>query len=141
MNSTSENQTTRPEQTNNTHKPNGAGFARVIKAASCSFKGLKAAFKHEAAFRQELALVFLLIPVAFFTSESLSRFVALVSVLILVLIVELLNSAIEATVDRIGLEHHKLAGRAKDMASAAVALSLLTALIVWGGHLYLTLFH
>lgn len=123
-----------------TFKPNGSGLSRVIKAATCSFKGLKAAFKHEAAFRQELFLVMILIPLAFFTSQSLTRFVALVSVLILVLIVELLNSAIEATVDRIGLEHHKLAGRAKDMASAAVALSLLTALIVWGGHIYLLIF-
>ncbi|MER2491145.1 diacylglycerol kinase [Catenovulum sediminis] len=127
-------------ENSDTLKPNGAGLSRVLKAASCSFKGLKAAFKHEAAFRQELLLVLLLIPVAFFTSDSLTRFVALVSVLILVLIVELLNSAIEATVDRIGLEHHKLAGRAKDMASAAVALSLLTMLIVWGGHIYLIIF-
>ncbi|WP_017444210.1 diacylglycerol kinase [Gayadomonas joobiniege] len=128
------------KSTAKTFKPNGTGFSRVINAATCSFKGLKAAFKHEAAFRQELILVLVLIPLAFFTSDSLTRFVALVSVLILVLIVELLNSAIEATVDRISLEHHKLAGRAKDMASAAVALSLLTAMIVWGGHLYLLIF-
>lgn len=124
----------------NTLKPNGSGLARVFKAASCSFKGLKAAFTHEAAFRQELSLCLLLVPIAFFTSDSLTRFMALIAVLILVLIVELLNSAIEATVDRISLEHHKLAGRAKDMASAAVALSLLTAFMVWGGHIYLIIF-
>ena len=130
-----------PEQEQSTNfKPNGSGLNRVIKAASCSFKGLRAAFKHEAAFRQELILCLALVPIALFTSETLTRFVALISVLILVLIVELLNSAIEATVDRIGLEHHKLAGRAKDMASAAVALSLLTALIVWVGHIYLIFF-
>ncbi len=121
-------------------KPNGSGLNRIIKAASCSFKGLKAAFKHEAAFRQELILCLALVPIALLTSESLTRFMALISVLILVLIVELLNSAIEATVDRISLEHHKLAGRAKDMGSAAVSLSLLTALIVWFGHIYLFFF-
>lgn len=123
-----------------TLKPNGSGLSRIIKATSCSFKGLKAAFKHEAAFRQELLLCLALVPIALLTSESLTRFMALISVLILVLIVELLNSAIEATVDRISLEHHKLAGRAKDMGSAAVSLSLLTALIVWLGHIYLIIF-
>ncbi|KMT65914.1 diacylglycerol kinase [Catenovulum maritimum] len=131
--------TSASSQTEN-QKPNGTGITRVIKAASCSFKGLKAAFVHEAAFRQELLLVLCLMPIAFFTSESLTRFMALVSVLILVLIVELLNSAIEATVDRISLDHHILAGRAKDMGSAAVALSLLTAAIVWIGHIYLLIF-
>ncbi|MCU4675868.1 diacylglycerol kinase [Catenovulum sp. 2E275] len=130
-----------PEQRHATpFKPNGTGVNRIIRAASCSFKGLRAAFKHEAAFRQELILCLALVPIALFTSDTLTRFMALISVLILVLIVELLNSAIEATVDRISLEHHKLAGRAKDMGSAAVALSLLTALIVWLGHIYLLFF-
>ncbi|MDB2374627.1 diacylglycerol kinase, partial [Psychrosphaera haliotis] len=96
-------------------KPNGQGFRRIFKATYCSILGFKAAFKHEAAFRQELLLFVLLSPLAWFISESLMDFVSLIVVMILVLIVELLNSAIEAVVDRVGLERHELSGRAKDL--------------------------
>lgn len=123
-------------QTDVNVKPNGRGIGRIIKAGVCSVKGLKAAYQGEAAFRQETALTLVLLPLAWFLSTSIMEFVALISVLLLVLIVELLNSAIEATVDRISLEHHALAGQAKDMGSAAVALSFLLAVAVWGAHIY-----
>ncbi|NTS77275.1 diacylglycerol kinase [Catenovulum sp. SM1970] len=117
-------------------KPNGQGLNRIIKAGYCSVKGLRSAWQQEAAFRQELTLAAILTPIAIFTSDSFGQFLLLFSTLLLVLIVELLNSAIEATVDRISLEHHKLAGQAKDMGSAAVALSLLMVVLVWGYHVY-----
>jgi diacylglycerol kinase (ATP) len=118
------------------NKPNGSGLKRIFKAAYCSLLGFKAAFKHESAFRQELLLIAVLLPVAWFTSETVSQLIVLFAVLILVLIVELLNSAIEAVVDRISLERHELSGRAKDLASAAVFLSLTLATVVWAVHLY-----
>lgn len=119
--------------TENQHKTtiNGSGFARVVKATKCSILGLKAAYKHEAAFRQELWLAVLLTPIAALISESIADFAALLVVMLIVLIVELLNSAIESVVDRIGLEHHELSGRAKDLGSAAVSLALIVAGIVW----------
>jgi diacylglycerol kinase (ATP) len=117
-------------------KPNGSGFSRLIKATHCSILGFKAAYKHEAAFRQELLLIILLTPIAFFISQSFADFVALMVVMLLVLIVELLNSAIESVVDRIGLERHELSGRAKDLGSAAVTLALSIAGLVWGYQLF-----
>lgn len=116
-------------------KPNGHGITRILKATQCSILGFKAAFKHEAAFRQELLLFVVLTPLAWFIAESIMDFVSLIVVMLLVLIVELLNSAIEAVVDRVGLERHELSGRAKDLASAAVTLSLIIAGIVWAAHL------
>ena len=116
-------------------KPNGNGIGRILKATKCSILGFKAAFKHEAAFRQEFILFILLAPIAWFITESMMDFVSLIVVMLLVLIVELINSAIEAVVDRVGLEHHELSGRAKDLASAAVTLSLIIAGIVWAAHL------
>lgn len=112
-------------------KPNGSGLSRILKATHCSVLGFKAAYRHEAAFRQEFWLIILLTPLAWFISQSLADFVALIVAMLLVLIVELINSAIESVVDRIGLERHELSGRAKDLASAAVTLSLLIASLVW----------
>lgn len=103
---------------------NGTGLARAWKAFNCSIKGLSAAFKHESAFRQELGLACIFLPLGIWLGEDLSQKMLLCILVIIVLIVELLNSAIEATVDRVGLEHHELAGRAKDLASAAVMFSL-----------------
>lgn len=103
---------------------NGTGFARAWKAFNCSIKGLRAAFEHESAFRQELGLAFIFLPLGIWIGEDLSQKMLLCILVVIVLIVELLNSAIEATVDRVGLEHHELAGRAKDLASAAVMFSL-----------------
>ena len=94
-------------------------------------RGLSAAFKHEAAFRQELALVVVLTPVAFYYGQSNIERSILIGSLFLVLIVELLNSAIEAIVDRVGSEHHELSGQAKDIGSAAVFVSLVNVAVVW----------
>lgn len=112
-------------------KPNGTGLTRIYKAMRCSALGLKAAFKHEAAFRQELLLVALLLPVGVWIGDSGAERALLVSCLLLILFAEIINSAIEAVVDRIGLERHELSGRAKDLGSAAVFISLLNALVVW----------
>jgi diacylglycerol kinase (ATP) len=109
-----------------------AGLARVWNAFFYSVDGFRAAFQHEDAFRQEVILAAILIPASFFLSQdNLGRALMIGSVM-LVLIVELINSAIEATVDRISLEHHRLAKRAKDIGSASVLLSLLLVVVVWG---------
>ncbi|MGD8566785.1 MAG: diacylglycerol kinase [Gammaproteobacteria bacterium] len=94
-------------------------------------RGLSAAFKNEAAFRQELALAVILAPVALYIGQSNIERTLLIASLLLVLIVELLNSAVEAVVDRISNEHHELSGRAKDIGSAAVFVSLANVVIVW----------
>ena len=103
----------------------------MLNAAEYSLSGLAAAAKHEDAFRQELILVVLLTPLALWLGNSGVERALLIGCLILVLIVELLNSAIEATVDRISFENHRLAKRAKDIGSAAVMLSLVNAGVVW----------
>ena len=108
------------------------GLKRVWNAFFYSLEGFGAAWKHEDAFRQESLLAMVLIPLAFFLTElPLERALMIASVL-LVLIVELVNSAIEATVDRISLENHALAKRAKDIGSAAVLISLINVLVIWG---------
>jgi diacylglycerol kinase (ATP) len=107
------------------------GLIRVWNALGYSLAGLRAAFKHEDAFRQEVLLAALLIPAAFFMPTSGIGKALMVGSVLLVLIVELLNSAVEAAVDRISLDHHRLAKRAKDIGSAAVFLSLANVLIVW----------
>ena len=94
-------------------------------------RGLTAAFKHESAFRQELALVVVLTPVALYIGQTNIERSILIGSLFLVLIVELVNSAIEAIVDRIGHEHHELSGQAKDIGSAAVFISLANVVVVW----------
>ena len=113
-------------------KPGNTGFTRIIKAAGYSWAGLKAAFKHEAAFRQELALCLVMIPLGVWLGQTGVERALLIGSLLLVLIVELLNSAIEAVVDRFGGEQHELSGRAKDIGSAAVFIALLNVVIVWG---------
>jgi len=118
------------------NKPNGSGLNRVIKATRCSILGLKAAYKHESAFRQELLLCLFLLPVSLLVATSGLQLALLISSLLLLLLVEVINSAIEAIVDRIGIEHHELSGRAKDLGSAAVMLALFIAGIVWLGILF-----
>ncbi|MCW3172420.1 diacylglycerol kinase [Shewanella subflava] len=110
---------------------NNHGIKRIIRATGFSMQGLKAAFKSEAAFRQELALAFLMLPVAMLVDVSTVERLMLILGLFLVLIVELLNSAVEAVVDRFGGEIHPLSGQAKDIASAAVFLSLVFCGICW----------
>jgi diacylglycerol kinase (ATP) len=107
------------------------GLRRVWNAMFYSIEGLRAAYRHEDAFRQEVLLAVLLIPLALFLPASgLGKALMIASVL-LVLIVELLNSAVEANVDRVSLEHHRLAKRAKDIGSAAVMMSLTNVIVVW----------
>ena len=112
------------------------GLDRLFKAFSFSMQGLIAAFRNEAAFRQEIYLSLALVPLGFYLGETGIEKALLVSVLLLVLVVELINSGIEAVVDRFGGEHHDLSGRAKDVSSAAVLLALINVLIVWGCVLY-----
>ena len=117
-------------------KPNGTGLGRIIKAARCSMQGFAASWQHESAFRQESVLALLSVPAAAWLATSLSQFALLVSVWCLVLVVELLNSAIESLTDRVSLERHELSGRAKDMGSAAVFVSLVIVALVWGAAIY-----
>ncbi|MDW6002609.1 diacylglycerol kinase [Vibrio mangrovi] len=107
------------------------GLTRILNATKYSYQGIRAAVLGEAAFREELIACIVLIPVALFSDVTRIERLLLISSLLLVLIVELLNSAIEAVVDRIGLEHHQLAGQAKDMGSAAVLIAILISLYIW----------
>lgn len=108
------------------------GLTRIIKASRYSWQGLSAAYKHEEAFRQELWASLVLIPLGFWFGQSGVEKALLVSTVLLLPLVEILNSSIEAAVDRIGEENHELAGRAKDMGSAAVAIAILIIMVVWG---------
>lgn len=112
-------------------KPGKSGLARLVDATGYSLKGLRACYRGEAAFRQELLLVVVLTPLSFWIADTPVEWILLVTPLALLLIVELLNSAVEAAIDRIGDENHILSGRAKDMGSAAVLLSLLLIAITW----------
>jgi len=118
------------EQINpNIHK--NTGIRRVFKALFYSFDGIASTLKHEAAFRQEAILAAILVPLSFLMHVELVQHLILVASIFLVLIVELLNSAIEAVVDDISLRDRPLAKRAKDMGSAAVLLSLLNCFVCW----------
>jgi diacylglycerol kinase (ATP) len=118
--------------TMDSHKNNPGGLRRVWNAMFYSFRGFAAAFRNEAAFRQELGLTVLLAPLGLWLGTTGVERALLVGSLLLVLIVELLNSGIEAVVDRVGLERHELSGLAKDIGSAAVFVSLANVLVIWG---------
>ena len=107
------------------------GIRRIWNALFYSVAGLQAAYRHEDAFRQEVLLAVVLVPAACFIPVSGVGKAMLIGSVLLVLVVELLNSAVEATVDRISLENHRLAKRAKDIGSAAVLLSLANVAMVW----------
>ena len=107
------------------------GLRRIWNALFYSLDGLKAAYRHEDAFRQEVWLALVLIPLALFLPASGPGRALMIASVLMVLIVELLNSAIEATVDRVSLEQHRLAKRAKDIGSAAVLFSLINVVAVW----------
>ena len=111
--------------------PRPAGVRRIVNATFYSLAGLRAAWMHEAAFRQECWAAAFLLPAALLLGQSGAERALVVGSWLLVLIVELLNSAIEAVVDRVGTDHHALAGRAKDLGSAAVFVSLVLAGTVW----------
>ncbi|RJQ49393.1 MAG: diacylglycerol kinase [Gammaproteobacteria bacterium] len=105
---------------------------RLIRASGYSIAGLKAAFHNEAAFRLETGFFVILAPLGLWLGDNALERALLAGSLFLVLIVEVVNSSIEAAIDRIGTEHHALSGRAKDMGSAAVFLALVNAVLIWG---------
>ncbi|HXI78399.1 MAG TPA: diacylglycerol kinase [Steroidobacteraceae bacterium] len=107
------------------------GFTRLLRAFGYSFQGFRHTWREEAAFRQEVALSLLVIPAGVYLGESGVERALLVSPMLLILVVEILNSAVEAVVDRSGTERHPLAGMAKDMGSAAVMLSFALLGTVW----------
>jgi len=107
------------------------GFKRIINASVYSYHGIKSAYLNKEAFRQEVILLCILTPVAFYFSDTLFQAIILISSLLFVLVVELINSAIEAVVDRISDEQHELSGRAKDMGSAAVFVALIISTGIW----------
>ncbi|MFM1886650.1 MAG: hypothetical protein RL026_1807 [Pseudomonadota bacterium] len=113
-------------------RPKPRGVTRILRATEASRKGLVAAFREEAAFRQELALAAVVIPLGLWLGRNGVERALLLGPMFLVLVVELLNSAIEAAIDRIGLERHALSGLAKDLGSAAVMVSLSLLLVTWG---------
>lgn len=121
---------TNPIHSESPHKGK-TGIRRVLNALGYSISGFRVAYRHESAFRQEVMLSVVLIPVSFFISTTGVGHGLMVSSVLLVLLVELLNSAIEATVDRISLEDHNLAKRAKDIGSAAVLVSLINVAVTW----------
>lgn len=108
------------------------GLRRLLNAFGYSMAGIKAAYQNEDAFRQEVFMAIVLIPLAIYLGDTAIARALMIGSVMLVIIVELLNSAIEATVDRISLENHDLAKRAKDIGSAAVLLGLLNLVVVWG---------
>ena len=113
-------------------KPGNTGLLRIWRATRYSMQGFAQAWRHEAAFRQELLLVVVLVPIGAWLGQSPLEYVLLFGSCLVVLIVELLNSAIEAAIDRHGGELHELSGRAKDLGSAAVFVSLALLALVWG---------
>ncbi len=111
---------------------NTTGLTRIIKAAGYSWKGIRAAWTHEAAFRQEgIMALFAIILACWLNVDAITR-VLLIGSVVLVIIIEILNSALEAIVDRVGTDYHELSGRAKDMGSAAVLMAIILALFTWG---------
>ena len=112
-------------------KPGNTGLRRIWNAMFYSLQGITATWRHEAAFRQEVVLCIIMIPLAFLVGGSAVERALLAGTCLLVLVTELLNSAIEAIVDRIGSEHHELSGRAKDIGSAAVFISLCAVGLTW----------
>ena len=112
-------------------KQNSTGWRRLLNATGYSIQGLKATWIHETAFRQEILMVLILVPAACWLGTSMTQRALLIFSLLVILMVELLNSAVEATVDRIGPEHHELSGRAKNIGSAAVLVSLIANTVVW----------
>ncbi len=125
-----------PPNSNQTHTESPfkgkTGLRRLFNAFGYTLDGFKAAYKHEDAFRQEVLLAIILIPLALYIGGSHLEKALMIASVLLVLIVELLNSAIEAVVDRVSIERHELAKRAKDIGSAAVFIALVNLAVVWG---------
>ncbi len=114
------------------NKPGRRGLPRIIDAARYSMRGLSAAWTHEEGFRTECLLMLILVPLAVWLARTPVEFILLVGSCALVMLAEVLNSAIEAVVDRVSLDHHPLSGQAKDLGSAAVFICMMLVLLVWG---------
>lgn len=112
-------------------KINGTGLARIFRAMTCSRTGIATAFRNEAAFRQEVLLCAILLPLGLWLGHTNVERALLVGCLLLVLIIELLNTAVEVVVDRISADRHALSGLAKDLGSAAVSMAILLVVTVW----------
>ncbi|MBN7821926.1 diacylglycerol kinase [Bowmanella yangjiangensis] len=112
-------------------KPNGTGVTRIWRATRCSMDGIGYAFRYESAFRQEILLCLVLIPAALWLADSPVELILLIAPLLLLLVVECLNSAVEATIDRISTERHPLSKQAKDLGSAAVFFTMLIIVVSW----------
>ncbi|MGD8927305.1 MAG: diacylglycerol kinase [Thioalkalispiraceae bacterium] len=112
-------------------KPGATGIIRIIHAFKYSMQGIGAALRHESAFRQEALLFVVMVPAAIWLGRNWLDYILLIGCLFLVLIVELLNSAVEAVVDKVSEEYTELAGRAKDMGSAAVFIALVNVIFIW----------
>lgn len=118
------------------HKPGKTGFSRLIAATGYSAKGFRAAWRHEEAFRIEACLALIFLPAAFFVTNDLTHQLLLVVASGLVIMAELINSAIEAVVDRISHDLHPLSGQDKDLGSATVFVSLVMFVILWSATLW-----
>ena len=116
------------------------GFNRLRKAFGYSMKGMEQAWQNEEAFRQETILCVCLFPLSFFIGDNITDYILLIGTLVLLLVTELFNSAIEALTDRVGMDNHELSGRAKDMASAAVFIALIYLASVWLSLTWINLF-
>ncbi|MBT1066063.1 diacylglycerol kinase [Bowmanella sp. Y26] len=112
-------------------KPNGTGLTRIWRATRCSMDGIGYAFRYESAFRQEILLCLVLIPVALWLADSPVELILLIVPLLFLLVVECLNSAVEAAIDRISTERHPLSKQAKDLGSAAVFFTMLIIVVSW----------
>ncbi len=117
-------------------KNTATGVNRILKAAGFSWQGLRSAYQHQTAFRQEVWLALVLLPLSLLMATNAVEWSLLAGTVFLLLIVELLNSGIEAVVDRFGDEYHELSGRAKDLGSAAVLLALVLLVCVWTGIIF-----
>lgn len=120
-----------PQPTGNPFKGK-TGIVRIVHAFFNSCAGLADAWRHESAFRQEVMVAAILVPAAFWVPVTVAEKALLIGTVLLVLIVELLNTSVEAAIDRISLEHHSLSKRAKDFGSAAVLVALVLMAVVWG---------
>ncbi|WED21741.1 diacylglycerol kinase [Vibrio sp. JC009] len=120
--------------------PENKGIKRLINATIYSSQGIKAAFTNEEAFRQEVFAALIMLPLAFYLDVDSTHRIMMVASVLLVMIVELLNTAVEAVVDRVGFEFHELAGRAKDTGSAAVLISMVLSAYVWCEAIYMAYF-
>lgn len=115
----------------NMNKPTATGVGRLIKACKYSLQGFQSTFKTEAAFRQECYLGLIALPLSFIIADNVVEWLLLVISYLLIMLTEVINSALEAVVDRFGQEHHQLSGKAKDAGSAAVSVAIIIALTTW----------